>query len=141
MAILKFSYYPRLYFNPVSKKQIEVYRPYVPIRLAFAHHLDKDVVYCLVDSGSDRNLFPALWGKSLGINITKGVPVNVTGIGGHDLVAYKHNVKIYLDTFGLETEVFFTDRQKMPLLGRNGFFDKFKRVCFNETEKYLEIEK
>ncbi|PIU33141.1 hypothetical protein COT04_01690 [Candidatus Shapirobacteria bacterium CG07_land_8_20_14_0_80_39_12] len=47
-------------------------RPYIPIWLCYKHQFFKTKIDCLLDSGSDTNLFPAAWGKAVKIDITKG---------------------------------------------------------------------
>jgi len=37
-------------------------------------------------------------------------------------------------------KLFTTPEQKVPLLGRNGFFNYFKKVVFKEKEKEVELE-
>jgi len=46
----------------------------------------------LLDSGADYNLFPGEWCRVLGINLTKGMPVDISGIGSRvPLKGYRHH--------------------------------------------------
>ncbi|MBI4028828.1 MAG: hypothetical protein HY376_00455 [Candidatus Blackburnbacteria bacterium] len=121
-----------------SGKLVDVYRPYVPIRLEYGHKIDNPF-YALVDSGSDRNLLPAAFGVVLGINIRKGKPRDITGIGQHALKAYTHQVGFFLGARKFKTEVDFSYEQTIPLLGRTGFFDLFYSINFNEKKRKLEL--
>lgn len=108
---------------------------------SFAHQIIPRAVNCLVDSGSDINLFPAEVGEQIGIPIKKGKLMPVFGIGQKEVIAYRHKVKLYFGTFNFLTDIDFCFEQRTPLLGRIGFFTNFKRVIFCEPERYLELEK
>lgn len=74
MQSITFYYVPNLIIDPKTQKQIgKVYRPFIPIRLSYNRKLVPFTVDCLVDSGSDTNLFPAQWGQAAGMNITNGI--------------------------------------------------------------------
>lgn len=96
----------------------------------------------LLDSGADYNLFPGVWCKPLGININKGTPVNISGIGSRvPLQGYRHHgIKIYLPKFSFETFIDFCMEQEIALLGRYGFFDKFKRITFEDQKQRAILE-
>lgn len=137
----KFNYQQRLYINPVSGKAITIYLPLIPIRLSFKHKLGKVAVDCLTDSGADINLFPADWGESVGINIKKGGKQIINGIGAIGVESFVHEVKIYLGAdISFITKANFSYSQEIPLLGRTGFFNHFKRVSFFENDRILELE-
>ena len=96
----------------------------------------------LLDSGADYNLFPGAWCKPLGININKGIPVNISGIGSRvPLQGYRHRgIKIYLPEYSFETTIDFCMEQETALLGRNGFFDKFRKVIFEDQKGVATLE-
>lgn len=136
----RFNYQPRLYINPVSGKSITIYLPLIPIRLSYKHKFGKVAVDCLIDSGADINLFPADWGESVGINIKKGPRQMINGIGAIGVESFVHVVKIYLGSdIIFVTKANFSYSQEIPLLGRDGFFNHFKRVSFFEKEKIVEL--
>lgn len=140
MPLLKFNYSPNLTVDPKTKKYDIIYRPYIPIRLCYVHNLGKTQVYCLLDCGSDRNLFPASWGESVGINIKKGEEINILGIGNTRITAYKHQVKLFIGTASFATPADFSYFQNTPLLGRENFFNLFKQVSLKQKEKIIELE-
>ena len=96
----------------------------------------------LLDSGADYNLFPGEWCRALGINISKGIPVNISGIGSRiPLQGYRHHgIKIYLPEYSFETAIDFCMEQGTALLGRHGFFDKFKRITFEDQKTTVTLE-
>lgn len=141
MLSIRFFYLPDPIRNPLTHEQIgKVYRPKIPIRLSFGHTVARFLIDCLVDSGSDINLFPAGWGEAIGINIKKGKLHPIYGIGGIQIDSYIHKVKLYIGTRSFSTNANFSYEQTTPLLGRDGFFNHFKEVHFNEKEKYVELE-
>ena len=141
MQTIKFEYLPDPIINPKTKEPDIIYRPKVTMRLAFKHNLCKYSIVALVDTGADRNLFPAYLGELVGIKIKTGDKHNIMGIGDFKIEGYGHDVKLYLDNVSITTRVYFSYEHQVPLLGRIGFFDKFKRVIFNENEKYMQVEK
>ncbi len=130
------------YFEAVAKtpkgKIIKIFRPIIPVRLCWKHQLTKTLINALVDSGADRNLFPAVIGElMLGIKIEKGKKIIHSGIGGIKIEAFVHPVKIYLKGCCFTTEVDFSYHQEIPILGRSGFFRHFQKVIFKEIKKEL----
>lgn len=125
--------------NGIAIKIIE--KTIIPVILIASHKIAKYPVDCLVDSGADINLFPASWGESIGLKIRKGTEVKIWGIGTSFVLAYKHTVKLVLGNskIQLETDVYFSFDQTIPLLGRDGFFNKFKSITFDEVECQLTI--
>jgi hypothetical protein len=129
----KITYHPYIYEDPQTNKQVEVFCPTIPVILAYKTKTSWDF-QALVDSGSDRNLFPAEMAEYLDIDIKSGEPRPVRGIGDHDIVAYTHKLKILAAGKTFDTEIDFSYEQKALLLGRQGFFNFFREVCFNEKE-------
>jgi len=131
-----YSYLPNPRKDPKTGKIIgQICYPVVPIKLCYKHHISNYFFNSLVDSGSDRNLFPAEIGENLGVKIKKGIPQEIAGIGGIKVIAFTHEVKIYLKDFEINTYIDFSCEQKVPLLGRNGFFNYFKSVNFKEKRR------
>lgn len=116
-------------------------RPYIPIRLSSHHCNPTHPIDALVDSGSDRNLFPKQLGNILGINFKKKKPTKIFGIGGVEILAYSSDINIWINGIKYITETDFSDQQQTPLLGRLGFFNLFKEVIFDEKigSLYLEL--
>jgi hypothetical protein len=132
----KVTYHPYIGIDPRTGKQTEIFRPTIPVVIVYKNKATFDF-QALIDSGSDRNLFPAGFGEAIGIDIKNGNKHPIRGIGDYDIMAYTHKVKILAAGKTFEAEIDFSYEQKSPLLGRLGFFNFFKEICFNE--KALEI--
>lgn len=138
--ILEFTYHRYLGKDPKTNQQIEKFRPTLPIRISKG---DKSSFYfqALIDSGSDRNLFPAGIAEFVGINVSKGGKREIEGIGGHVIRSYTHSVLITIwNSISFETEIDFSYDHQFPLLGRHGFFDKFKKISFREKKRTIEFK-
>lgn len=141
MARISFSYFVEDKLDPETGQIIgHIMRPYIPIRLSIHRGNPSNAVNALVDSGSDRNLFPKSWGDILGINFRKVRPVKIIGIGKNEIIAYPSNINIWIDNRKYETEADFSPQQYTPLLGRQGFFNLFQEIIFEENKGYLHIE-
>lgn len=136
---LRFRYLPSPKKDPKTKKIIsEVYYPVVPVRISYGHKLSRSF-YALVDSGADKNLFPASLGELVSINIKKGVKVTIEGIKQVHVEAYTHKLKLFLGNQSFDTTADFSYEHEVPLLGRKGFFNLFAQVTFKENKKVLEV--
>lgn len=97
-------------------------------------------VDCMLDSGSNTNLFPSDVADSLRIDWQSVNPRDIYGIAGA-VKAYRHKVSMTVGELGLsenfETEIDFSPEIKIPLLGMNGFFDKFESISFNPDKVIL----
>lgn len=107
------------------------------------HRVSSIPLECLIDSGSDMNLFPASWGESIGLKVKKGEPSPVIGIGAVQIESWLHDeIIIHIGKkIEITTSVQFSYQQQVPLLGMNGFFDKFARVIFDDEKKQLALVK
>jgi len=139
MKDVTFYYVPDVAIDKTSGKIVEILRPKIPIRMSVHHNISKILVDCLFDTGSDRNLFPADWGRSLGLKIEKGKKVKIGGIGGKEINAYTHTVALYVQGNKIMTEADFSDEQTTPLLGRIGFMDKVSEIIVNQRKKFIKI--
>ncbi|MFQ6137411.1 MAG: hypothetical protein ACE5PM_09575 [Candidatus Hydrothermarchaeales archaeon] len=92
-----------------------------------------------VDSGASFSIFDSQVAEYLDIDFRKGEKVFPRGIGGH-ICAYLNPVTIYIEDIGIPCKVLFSDELvvKFNLLGRAGFFDRFK-VCFDDKEEILHL--
>ncbi len=134
-----FYYIPDVGIDNTTGKVVERLRPKIPVRLSANFNTSKVLVDCLFDTGSDRNLFPADWGRSLGLKIEKGKKVKIGGIGGKELIAYTHKVTLHIQGNKIITEADFSAEQNTPLLGRIGFMDKVTEIIINERKRYIKI--
>lgn len=116
----------------------EIYAPFIPIRLFYDRKLSP-LIYAMVDSGAARNLLPAIYGVYLGIDIRQGKHTKLLGIGGVEVKAFTHRIKIYVGLHFFATEADFSFEQKVPLLGRDGFFDLFQKIIFDENFHQLQL--
>lgn len=132
-----FEYKPQPYLDS-SNNIVDIYRPIIPIRLSYNHRMGQPL-FALIDSGADRNLFPAAFAIMLGIDVKKGITRKIGGIGNTSLTAYTHKIDLYINSTKFKTEVDFSYEHEMPLLGRNGFFNLFREVKFAEKAKLIEI--
>src|SRR3990167_10713447 len=139
MKDVTFYYVPDVAIDKTSGRIVEILRPKIPVRLSAHHNISKILVDCLFDTGSDRNLFPADWGRSLGLKIEKGKKVKIGGIGGKELIAYTHKVTLHIQGAKIVTEADFSNEQNTPLLGRIGFMDKVEEIIINEKKRYIKI--
>lgn len=140
MPKISFSYFVQDKLDPQTGQVIgHILRPYIPIRLSIHHGNPSNYVNALVDSGSDRNLFPIQWGQILGIPFKKIKSVEIVGIGKSVITAYPSKVNIWVHNKKYETDADFSPQQQTPLLGRNGFFNLFKEIIFEENKSYVHI--
>ncbi len=109
----KFTYYPYTWPD-LTGKIITILRPTVPIYISYKGNASWPF-QALVDSGADRNLFPAGPGRSIGINIESGVKGKIEGIGRNQITVYTHTVKIYIANYSFETKIDFSKEQQFPL--------------------------
>lgn len=138
--ITGYSYNPQFFQDPQTGEKIVVYRPMVMIRLSRDRGAISYPFDALIDSGSDRNLFPLYFASFLGIQFKKIKPKRIYGIGGSYVEAYTTKINIWIGTSKYETEADFTPQQKVPLLGREGFFNLFKSIKFDEKGQFVYIE-
>jgi len=111
-----------------------IFRPMIPVWISI-DYVKSGIFHALLDSGADANLFPASLGDLMGIDIKKGRKIRVVGIGSSELTAYQHKFHLYIGRKKFETKVDFSFEQNIPLLGRRGFFDLFKKISFSEKDK------
>ena len=121
-----------------------ILRPMLSIWLS--HGEKKIHTLALLDSGADDCLFPALLGREIGLDVEEGKKQFFSGVGSAGNVSYFHKVKIAFKLnehpFEFECYAGFStamDLVKFGLLGRYGFFDLFKRLCFDTENSLVEI--
>lgn len=138
--VVKFTSVPIL--NEHQKVVRVIDRAIIPIKIGYklSHKVSKTPVGCLLDSGSDRNLFPAHWGESVGIKVSKGRLSIIRGIGGITIEGYEHFIDIYCGSkIKFSAHAIFSFQQQVPLLGRQGFFDNFKKIIFDEENGVVRL--
>lgn len=136
-----YSYIPQPFgIDSVTGRLIEIYRPMISIRISKEHGPISLPFDALIDSGSDRNLFPLRFATSIGIQFRKIRPKQIIGIGKVVIDAYTAKINIWLGIKKYETEADFSPQQEIPLLGREGFFNLFKSIKFDEKGQFVYIE-
>ena len=100
----------------------------------------------LVDSGDDFCVFPANAGKAIGVDIYEGESVVTFGIGGKETL-YFHKVMIEViineQSWKFECRAGFSSKlnaKGIGFLGRDGFFDLFQEVSFNQQVKMFRLK-
>lgn len=138
---ISLSYLPFNIIDPNTNQLIgEIFRPFISIKLSIEFGKIIFPVEALVDSGADRNLFPLTLGEIIGINFKNNKQITLYGIGGSKIIAYRARLNIWLLGSKYETEADFAPLQKIPILGRSGFFNLFKSIKFREKDRFLDIE-
>ena len=100
----------------------------------------------LVDSGADFCVFPANVGKAIGLDVYEGDNVSTFGIGGHEtLYFHKVTVEVIINEQSLKFECragFSTklNAKGIGFLGRDGFFDLFQEISFNQKVKMFRLK-
>ena len=118
-------------------------RPVIPIKLK---NKDLEIGYeVLVDSGADLCIFDAQVGEAIGIDIKKGKPQEVFGVGGKASIYYLHKVTIEVGGWSYEIKAGFMPNvagRVMPygIVGQNGFFDNFV-VKFDLLKELVDLKR
>jgi len=98
------------------------------------------VFHALVDSGAIDCVFPESLGRLLGIEVTSGKPKTYYGIAKQAAPGFMHTVD--LQVTGLDQwitlEVGFVSADINPLLGQNGFFEKYQ-IIFERFRHQFEV--
>ena len=138
--ITGYSYYPQFFQDPKTGEKGTVYLPTIQVRISKNDEIISYPFDALVDSGSDRNLFPLYFATYLEIKFKKSQSKRIFGIGENFIEAYTSTINIWLGAQKYETSAEFSPQQKAPLLGRGGFFNLFKSIKFDEKGQFVYIE-
>lgn len=97
-------------------------------------------IEALIDSGASISVFEGRVAGLLGIKIRQGKEIYLGGVGGR-ILGYIHHIKLEAAGKKFICPIVFSDEYKVSfnLLGRQGFFNKFK-ICFNEKNKMMSLE-
>lgn len=92
-------------------------------------------LFLIIDSGATISVLPKSDAKSLGVNIEKGKPVMISGIGGEKIGGWLHQIKVWLKEIPVNLPTVFLGREIGPrVLGRAGIFENFL-IVFQEKRK------
>jgi hypothetical protein len=119
-----------------------IYRPVADILLQNIRTGQWQPVTMLVDSGADYTLLPFWFSVPLGIELARDCEKGSTlGVGGKVKVYLYRNLIAKVGNWERKIPVGFLEREKVPpLLGRQGFLDRFtvvlsrRRVYFSEQQ-------
>jgi hypothetical protein len=130
---------------------LDLKRPVIEIVLRNPRNESAAVIgyEALVDSGSDRNIFPAELAELIGIDLTDTESIRQIGgvVAGERRRVYFHQVEMELGGPGgprfITSIGFMTDFSDIGygLLGRRGFFDRFSFIKFKDFDSLLEVGK
>jgi hypothetical protein len=141
MPEMKFWYkeFPLAQTDVFGRKKL--YRPIIPVTIEYS---GKKVGYeALLDSGADWNLFPAVLGEIIGIDVGKGKKLAFGGIGGGDFTAYFHEVVLSVGGWPAKILCGFSadiPQKSNGVLGHFGFFDHFV-VRLETNKREVEVKK
>lgn len=101
--------------------------------------------HSIIDSGADYCVFPAVFGKNIGLNVKAGHHMPSYGVGGKDTL-YFHEIRITLliegDTWDFDCFAGFSsrlDERGVGFLGRYEFFDLFEEVKFRQRKREIVL--
>ena len=93
---------------------------------------------CIIDSGADMCAFPSEVGRYLGIKVEEGKSEMLKGIGGQASAIYYHEIEMTVCGHSFKVPVGFGEKIVFPVLGQDGFFDKFV-IKFDFKNKEFEL--
>lgn len=142
--ILKFKYQTRPRRDPKTGEVSETFYPMIDALLIYKHQMTRGGVSFLVDSGSEICTLPAEVAEAFfGMRpkqIRKGKMIKIGGVqSGMVLEGFKHTIELQTPYFKFKVPMYIAYEAALPILGRKGFFDKFKSVNFREDDQVLEL--
>lgn len=99
----------------------------------------------IIDSGADYCVFPSQFGELIGLNVELGKRLPTYGVGGQETLYFHHiKVALIIEKEAWEFPCFAGFSRKMNhkgvgLLGRQGFFNLFKKIEFVENKRKLNL--
>ena len=93
--------------------------------------------FLLIDSGATISALPKSDAEALGVTLTEGKKLVISGVGGEPVVGWQHAlfVKFMESSTVFSVPFVFLDNPKAPrILGREGVFEKFTFV-FEEDNR------
>lgn len=117
----------------------DVLRPVIPIEIT---HNNLSVPYeVLIDSGADICIFNMQIADVLGIDLLKGIKMQVSGITGFPQDIYIHTINIKISGKNYKIDVGFIKMSNTSygVVGQKGFFDIFV-VKFDLVKKEVELK-
>ena len=122
---------------------------YSPIIKTFLFHQSKETNFSfdsVIDSGADFCVFPADFGEMMGLKVQEGQHLPSFGVGGKDTLFF-HKIKVGIivreEIWEFECHAGFSkkmNKKGVGLLGRDGFFDLFNEISFNQNTKMFRLK-
>jgi len=119
--------------------------PLIPVGLSYSGQTTAFEFLAIIDSGADHCVFPALFGRQVGIPIETGRKASTVGVTGVGLTYYHQvDVLVYLQEQSYQFTCYAgfmpdLDPAGVGLLGRDGFFNLFAKVAFNTSQRVVEF--
>lgn len=116
------------------------YSWYPLLQVCMRHGRKGRVFHALVDSGAIDCVFPESLGRLLGIDVPAGRPKTYYGIAKQAASGFMHTVDLQVTGFDqwIRLEVGFISADITPLLGQNGFFEKYQ-IIFERFRHQFEV--
>lgn len=121
-----------------------VYKPKILVRFSRLSNSLGQETHALIDSGADISYLPTYMADYLGIPYRRFQLKSVTTLAGLRKV-YHSKVDIHLpadneEKFSIPVQIPSDNNERdIPILGRKGFFERFK-ITFDEREKRVVLE-
>lgn len=124
---MKFPYkkFPLTACDPATKQDF-TWRLAIKILLWYKHKRSAPLE-AILDTGADHTIFSAEIGEALGVPVSEGAPIPLTGfVREANVVGFLHRVTITIAAQSYETPVVFAPGMTaLGILGQVGFFDHF----------------
>lgn len=92
-------------------------------------------LFLIIDSGATISALPKSDAEAFGVEVEKGKPLFLSGIGGEKLMGWVHKITAQLGKKVLQLPLVFINNEQSPrVLGREGVFEFFT-VVFEEQHK------
>jgi hypothetical protein len=116
------------------------YSWYPLLQVCMRYRRKSRVFHALVDSGAIDCIFPESLGRLLGVDVPSGTPKTYYAIAKQAASGFMHTVDLQvtgLDQW-ISLEVGFVSANISPLLGQNGFFEKYQ-IIFERFRHQFEV--
>lgn len=140
---MKFPYSMYIVSASDTGEPVPMLRPEVQVRI-YGPEGDADAL-ALVDTGSDKSIFPLSFASDVGINTTPGEGLSALAFGGQNMPLEYADVELELPTsepaWRWQTRIYFTDisdETERAVLGHDGFLEFFT-ATFDGEQCELEL--
>jgi len=142
-VILPVPYVELPFSSPAFPNVTRTFRPTVKTTLKCGQVHLPFLFESVIDSGADQCLFPSAYAPFLGIDVASGPSHQMSGVGSLGR-AYFHKVQVTVKVgetlLQFECYAGFSSLLvSFGLLGRQGFFELFEEVAFDEKAKIVRL--